>query len=121
MQLNVPAAVVLDRVLSLQLAHLNKDEGDAAALILKADIHVLGVKALSNCSFDLFISFHQTFDLNLLFNHLVEHLHFVFYSLAAIRDLVAYHFIILLQLTALALVVMRSGVLVVVLVGVALL
>ena len=121
MQLNVPAAVVLDRVLSLQLAHLNKDEGDAAALILKADIHVLGVEALSNCSFDLFISFHQTFDLNLLFNHFVEHLHFVFYSLAAVRDLAANHFIILLQLAALALVVMRPGVLVVVLVTVALL
>ena len=120
-QLNVPAAVVLHRVLPLKLAHLHKDEGDAAALVLEADVHVLGVEALSDGPFNLFISFHQTFDLNLLFNHLVEHLHFVFYSLTAIRDLVAYHFIILLQLAALALVVMRSDVLVVVLVLVALL
>lgn len=112
---------MLDGVLSLKLAHLYKDEGDAAALVLEADVHVLGVEALSDSPFNLLISFHQTFDLNLLFNHFVEHLHFVFYSLAAIRDLVAYHFIILLQLAALALVVMGSGVLVVVLVGVALL
>ena len=121
MQLDVPAAVVLHRVLSLKLAHLYQDEGDAAALVLEADVHVLGIEALSDGSFDFLISFHQSFDLNLLFNHFVEHLHFVFYSLAAIRDLVANHFIILLQLAALALVVMRPGVLVVALFGVALL
>ena len=120
-QLDVPTAVVLDRVLALELAHLNKDEGDAAALVLEANVHVLGVEALSNRPLNLFISFHQAFDLNLLFNHLVQHLHFVFYSFAAIRDLVAYNLVVLLQLAPLALVVMRPGVLVVVLVPVALL
>ena len=70
-QLNVPAAVVLHRVLPLKLAHLHQDEGDAAALVLEADVHVLGVEAFSDGSLNLFISFHQAFDLDLLFDHLV--------------------------------------------------
>lgn len=56
-QLDLALAIVLDALRLLQGAHLDKDEGDLAALVFKINVHVLCAELFSNGVLDLFVAF----------------------------------------------------------------